>query len=62
MTFSARTWQILIAVPFLTLGAWALISPSTVQLVALLFRLYVRAGPGGQSQTYHCGGHHDTAR
>lgn len=35
MTFSARTWQILIAVPFLTLGAWALISPSTVQLVAL---------------------------
>ncbi|WP_375175234.1 hypothetical protein [Pseudooceanicola sp.] len=35
MAISARTWQILIAVPFLTLGAWALLSPSTVQLMSL---------------------------
>ncbi|MEC7763926.1 MAG: hypothetical protein VX874_18630 [Pseudomonadota bacterium] len=31
---TARHWQILIAIPFLVLGGWALISPGTVQLVA----------------------------
>ncbi|MGI3170521.1 hypothetical protein ACRARG_15325 [Pseudooceanicola sp. C21-150M6] len=37
---SARTWQLLIAVPFLTLGAWALLWPTSVQWVA--FRPEVR--------------------
>lgn len=36
----ARHWQLLIAVPFIVLGGWALLSPSTVQLVA--FRPEVR--------------------
>lgn len=40
MQLSARTWQILIAVPFVVLGGWALLSPATVQLVA--FRPEVR--------------------
>lgn len=40
MTRSARTWQVLIAVPFLILGAWALLCPTSVQWVA--FRPEVR--------------------
>lgn len=40
MPLTARTWQTLVALPFLVLGAWALISPATVQLVA--FRPEVR--------------------
>lgn len=40
MTLSARTWQILVAIPFLTLGTWALLWPSSVQIVA--FRPEVR--------------------
>ncbi len=40
MPRTARSWQTLIALPFLVLGAWALLSPATVQLVA--FRPEVR--------------------
>lgn len=40
MIATARTWQRLIAVPFLVLGAWALLAPASVQLVA--FRPEVR--------------------
>ncbi len=34
MAVSARTWQRLLAIPFVVLGGWALVAPTSVQHVA----------------------------